>query len=77
MVPGSKSLVKKKFNKLCGKVRYKVERTFGSINRWFSGGIARYRGLAKMHTQNLLEAMAYNLYHSPAIITLNCLKNGE
>ena len=30
--------IEKKFNKLCGgKVRYKVERTFGSIKRWFSG----------------------------------------
>lgn len=61
----------KKFNKLCGKIRFKVERTFGSIKRWFSGGTARYKGIAKMHTQNLLEAMAYNLYRSPAIIMLN------
>lgn len=58
----------KKFNKLCGKIRYKVERTFGSIKRWFNGATARYQGLQKMHTQNVLEAVAYNLYRSPAII---------
>jgi IS5 family transposase len=64
----------KKFNKLCGKVRYKIERTFGSIRRWFSGGTARYKGICKMHTQNLLEGMAYNLYRSPGIIMLNARK---
>lgn len=58
----------KKFNKLIGKVRFKVERTFGGIKRWFGGGVARYRGLAKMHTQNLMEAIGYNLYRSPGIV---------
>jgi len=61
----------KTFNKLIGKVRYKVERTFGGIKRWFNGGVARYRGIAKMHTQNLLEAIGYNLYRSPGIIALS------
>jgi IS5 family transposase len=61
----------KKFNKLVGKVRFKVERTFGGIKRWFQGGVARYRGMAKMHTQNLMEAMSYNLYRSPGIIASN------
>lgn len=61
----------KRFNKLVGKTRYKVERTFGGIKRWFSGGEARYRGIAKMHTQNLMEAICYNLYRSPRIIASN------
>ena len=61
----------KKFNKLVGKTRFKVERTFGGIKRWFNGGTARYRGIEKMHTQNLLEAMCYNLYRSPGIIASN------
>jgi len=61
-----------RFNKLVGKTRFKVERTFGGIKRWFSGGLARYRGIAKMHTQNLMEAMCYNLYRSPGIIASNC-----
>lgn len=60
------------FNKLVSKTRFKVERTFGSITKWFGGGTARYIGLDKMHTQNLMEAMAYNLYRSPGIIMSNC-----
>jgi IS5 family transposase len=62
----------KKFNKLIGKTRFKVERTFGGIKRWFNGGLARYRGIAKMHTQNLMEAICYNLYRSPGILASNC-----
>lgn len=62
----------KKFNTCIGKTRFKVERTFGSIKRWFNGGTARYRGIDKMHTQNLIEAMCYNLYRSPGIIASNC-----
>ena len=57
-----------KFNKLISKVRYKIERTFGSIKIWFKGGTARYVGIEKMHTQHIMEAIAYNLYRSPAII---------
>ena len=63
-----------KFNKLVGKTRFKVERTFGGIKRWFQGGTAKYKGIAKMHTQNLLEALCYNLYRSPGIIMSNCEK---
>jgi IS5 family transposase len=57
-----------KFNKLIGKIRYKIERTFGSIARWFQTGKARYVGLAKTHSQHVLEAIAYNLYRSPGLI---------
>lgn len=62
----------KRFNKLVGQTRFKVERTFGGIKRWFNGGQARYRGIEKMHTQNLMEAICYNLYRSPGIIASNC-----
>lgn len=58
----------KRFNKIIGKTRFKVERTFGGIKLWFKGGVAKYRGIDKMHTQNVLEAIAYNLYRSPGII---------
>lgn len=58
----------KKLNKLIGQTRFKVERTFGGIKLWFRGGTARYRGIKKMHTQNLMEAMCYNLYRSPGIL---------
>ena len=64
----------KKFNKLIGQTRFKVERTFGGIKKWFNGGVARYRGVAKMHTQNLMEAICYNLYRSPGIIASNSKK---
>ena len=63
-----------RFNKLVGKTRFKVERTFGGIKRWFLGGIARYRGIEKMHAQNLMEAICYNLYRSPRIIASNYVK---
>lgn len=59
------------FNKIVSKVRYKVERTFGSITRWFKASIARYVGQAKTHTQHLMEAIAYNLYRSPGIVMSN------
>ena len=65
----------KRFNKLCSKIRYKVERTFGSIKRWFNTGVARYKGEARMHTQNVLESIAHNLYRSPGIIMRNCEKS--
>lgn len=62
------------FNKACSKIRYKVERTFGSIKRWFSGGRARYRGQIKTHGQNVIESLAYNLYRSPGIVIANSIK---
>ncbi|MFR9542831.1 MAG: IS5 family transposase [Rikenellaceae bacterium] len=56
------------FNKLVSRTRYKVGRTFGSMRRWFNSGTARYVGLAKTHSQHLLEAMAHNLYRAPRVI---------
>ena len=60
-----------RFNKIVSKVRYQVERTFGSIRRWFKSDTARYVGKSKMHTQHLMEAMAYNLYRTPGILVSN------
>lgn len=61
-------------NVAISKIRYRIERTFGSIHRWFLGGVARYVGLAKTHAQHIMEAMAYNLYRTPGIIVSNSLK---
>lgn len=61
----------KEINKTISQVRYKVERTFGSIHRWFKGGIARYIGKIKTHSQHLLQAIAYNLYRMPNITSAN------
>ena len=60
-----------RFNKIVSKVRFKVERTFGGISRWFKTGIARYVGKEKTRTQHLMEAIAYNLYSSPGIVMFN------
>jgi IS5 family transposase len=62
-----------RFNQIISKTRYKVERTTGSIKRWFNSATARYIGLAKTHTQHLMEAIAYNLYRSPNIVGKNAL----
>jgi len=64
----------KRINVAISKIRYRVERTFGSIHRWFGGGTARYVGLAKTHAQHIMEAVAYNLYRMPGIIVSNALK---
>jgi IS5 family transposase len=61
----------KRYNKLVGRDRYKIERVFGSIKRWFGGLKARYVGLVKTHGQHVLEALAYNLYRLPGIIMSN------
>jgi IS5 family transposase len=61
------------FNKIVSKVRYRVERTFGGMSRWFNAGTARYVGKAKTHTQHIMEGLAYNLYRSPGIVVLNQL----
>ena len=52
---------KARCNRCISAGRYAIERTFGSIHSWMKGGRARYRGLAKVHTQGVLEFMAYNI----------------
>ncbi|XOD67369.1 MAG: transposase [Flavobacteriales bacterium Tduv] len=37
------------FNKLVSKTRWVVERTFGSIKRWFGSGKVRYKGLTRVY----------------------------
>lgn len=59
-------------NKAISPVRSTIERTFGSIRRWFKGGRCRYVGLAKAHTQNIIESIAFNLYRTPGIIMSSC-----
>lgn len=61
-------------NKAVSKVRYAVERTYGSIHRWFGAGAARYVGLAKTHAQHIMEAIAYNLYRTPGTIMSNRIR---
>jgi IS5 family transposase len=58
----------KRFNNIVSRYRYVVERTFGSIHRWFNGAFARYKGLAKVHAQHVLQAIAYNLKRAVGFI---------
>ena len=58
-------------NRAISRVRYRVERTFGSMRRWFGAGIARYVGLQKTHAQHIMESIAYKLYRAPGIIVSN------
>ena len=62
-----------KFNQIISKTRYKVERTAGSMKRWFGAATARYVGILKTHSQHVMEAIAYNLYRSPGIVAKNAL----
>lgn len=55
-------------NQLITRLRYVVERTFGSQARWFNAKILHYRGLAKAHAWHVLKAMAYNLKRLPRVI---------
>jgi transposase, IS5 family len=59
--------MEKQINKKISQTRYKIERVFGSIKRWFRAGEARYVGLQKMHSQHLIQALCYNLYRIPLV----------
>jgi len=59
--------LEKQINKKISQTRYKIERTFGSISRWFKVSGARYVGKTKTHSQHLLQAICYNLYRMPII----------
>jgi IS5 family transposase len=61
-------------NKLIGKIRFKIEKAFGNIKRWFNGKRARYKGNARAHGQNVMEAVGYDLYQSPGIVISNSKK---
>lgn len=65
-----------KHNKQVAKTRYMVERTFGSMVRWFGAGAARYIGIDKTHTQHVLESIAYNLKRMPNLMAKQILKQG-
>ena len=64
----------RELNSAISKMRCLIERTLESIRRWFSGGRCRYRGLERTHTQNILEAMAYNLKRMPGLLVLQSTK---
>ena len=57
----------KQINKKISQTRYKVERTFGSMKRWFKADHTRYIGLEKTHSQHNILAICYNLYRQPIV----------
>ena len=66
----------KRRNILISKVRYKVERIFGGIKKWFKSGICRYVGKVKTHGQHVLEAISYNIKIAPGEL-VSKLKNRQ
>jgi len=59
--------IQKQINRKISQTRYKVERTFGSMKRWFKADFARYIGLEKTHSQHNILAICYNLYRQPMV----------
>ena len=46
-----------------------VERTSGSLKRWFDSGNTRLKGLQKVHVEQVIETIAHNLKRFPRIAT--------
>lgn len=46
--------IEKQINKKISQTRYKIERTFGSMKKWFKVSVAPYLGIVKTHSQHLL-----------------------
>ena len=57
-----------RYNGLISKSRWVVERTFGSLKRWFGSGVTGLKGLSKTHGLHVLEAIAHNLKRSPGLV---------
>lgn len=55
-------------NREIERVRYAVERTFGSVKRWFDWGRSRYVGMDRVAAFHALGAIAYNLFRIPGLL---------
>ena len=51
----------KRRNKIIGKWRYVVERTFGTFKRTYGFSRTRYLGVDRVHGEAIIKAIAYNL----------------
>lgn len=51
----------KRRNKIIGKWRYVVERTFGTFKRTYGFSRTRYLGVDRVHGEAVIKAIAYNL----------------
>jgi IS5 family transposase len=61
-------------NKKISKVRFVVERTFGSQARWFNSKVLRYKGIDKAHAWHVLLAIGYNLKRLPVLFVKTFLQ---
>ena len=54
-----------------------VEKLINKYYKKTSSAVGRpeYKGMIKMHVQNVIESLAYNLYRSPGIVMLNASKS--
>ncbi len=64
-------------NRLITKVRFVVERTFGSQALWFGSKTLRYLGVDKAHAWHILQAMAYYLRRLPKLFVQSVVTTGE
>lgn len=55
------SASQKAWNRLISKTRYKIEQAFGTLKRRFHMGRASYGGVAQVHGQMTMKAIAFNL----------------
>ena len=55
-------------NRIISSVRYKVERTIGTLKRGYHFSRMRYKGIKKGNMEFLLNAMAYNLKKAAATV---------
>ena len=62
------SLVQRILNRLISSVRYKVERSIGTLKRGYHFSRMRYLGLKKGNMEFLLNAMAFNLKKAAAMV---------
>ena len=55
-------------NRIISSVRYKVERTIGTLKRGYHFSRMRYKGIKKGNMEFLLNAMAFNLKKAVATV---------
>lgn len=60
----------KKINKLISKVRYKVERTIGTLKRDYGFSRSRYLGRMKLEMEFKLKAMAFNIKKAVLMVAI-------
>lgn len=63
------TVAQKQANKMIGRVRFKIERTFGTLKRTYRFRRARYLGRAKTEAEFHLHAMAFNIKKAALMVS--------